>query len=128
MPKITENRQIYLTQIKEQLKQDTLLGHVGLLATTAAHELSTPLSTMGHIADELIESNIDKRNASLLKKQVSRSKSLLQEILLSFGTVRIEELRKITIQDYSENLKQACSYKYPQAMLNIIHSVKQNTI
>jgi len=108
-----------LLRLEQQVKEDTMLGQVGLLATNAAHELSSPLSTIGMIADELEDSKSDIELTALLKKQVLRSKHLLQDILLSFGTVRAEEIRRLSIPKYVALLETQCEQRHPRHHVSV---------
>lgn len=99
--------------LQQQLKDDAMLGQVGLLATNAVHELSTPLSTIGLIADELEQNEADHSLTVLLKKQVERCKTLLQEILLSFGTVRADESRSLRPNEYVNLLQAQVKQRHP---------------
>lgn len=78
---------------EDQLRNERILA-LGTLATGAAHELGTPLSTMAVLLKELeIESNAAPamtEKLGILRDQVMRCKHILSNLTASTGQVRAE--------------------------------------
>ena len=93
-------------------REDTLRNeHVvalGALAAGAAHELSTPLSTVELVASELATELKHlpeaQENLALLKEQIGQCKTSLSTLLENAGHPRIEAGRPITISDLVEQM------------------------
>jgi two-component system sensor histidine kinase RegB len=90
---------IFVTKINRNLKErDAKLQeqqqiiNIGLLASNAAHELSTPLSTIAIILNDLKTStkNLDE-DIEIMESQVERCKNILSEILVAGDETRIRE-------------------------------------
>lgn len=67
---------------------ESQFAKMGVMATTAAHELNTPLSTLSLIADELQDSPLTPDQVSLvatMNAQILRCKTGLAQVLSSFG-------------------------------------------
>src|SRR5690606_10996243 len=83
---------------------------MGLLASGAAHELGTPLSTMAVILGDwqhspAISSDPElQQEISEMQTQVMRCKSIVSGILLSAGEARGDTLSKTTAHGFPEEL------------------------
>ncbi|GAB7564603.1 ATP-binding protein [Methylobacillus methanolivorans] len=81
-----------LAESREKVLASERMLALGTLATGAAHELGTPLSTMAVLTQELVqEHQHDKELTSsltLLRKQVDRCKEILSSITASAGMIR----------------------------------------
>ena len=92
-----------LTQAQRRvLEQDHIL-RMGLLATGAAHELGTPLSTLAvilgdwrHVPQIQAESDL-LQDVTDMQDQVARCKAIVTGILLSAGEARGESSRPTTV-------------------------------
>ncbi|TCK19297.1 two-component system sensor histidine kinase RegB [Thiogranum longum] len=82
-----------LARAREQALRDEQLVALGTLATGAAHELGTPLSTMAVVTRELERAEVPdsmKRKLTILRSQVDRCKQALSVISASAGELRAE--------------------------------------
>jgi two-component system sensor histidine kinase RegB len=82
--------------LKRQSLEKEQIVKMGLLATGAAHELSTPLSTIAVILGDWKKMNLDKNlleDVEVVELQIARCKRILSEILSSSGKWRAEEVR-----------------------------------
>lgn len=82
-----------LAQAREQTLRDEQLIALGTLATGAAHELGTPLSTMAVVTRELERSAVPdsmKCKLKILRSQIDRCKQALSVISASAGELRAE--------------------------------------
>src|SRR6202011_2684270 len=103
-------RDARLADLREQAAEEEHIVRMGLLASGAAHELGTPLSTVSVIlgdwrrmpaiaADPQLLEEIDEMQA-----QVQRCKSIVSGILLSAGEARGESPVATTIRTFLDEL------------------------
>ncbi len=75
---------------EQALKHERVLA-LGTLATGAAHELGTPLSTLAVLLKDLAPRKpVDAETLSILRAQVARSKEILASLSASAGAARAE--------------------------------------
>tara|TARA_R110000868_G_scaffold4278_9_gene27186 strand:- start:10264 stop:11535 length:1272 start_codon:yes stop_codon:yes gene_type:complete len=78
-----QRQQLEIQQLREQqLKNEQLVG-IGTLAAGTAHEMGTPLMTMGMLLDDLIDSQAApalQSDLTLLREQVNRCQNSLQAL------------------------------------------------
>ncbi len=75
---------------EQALKHERVLA-LGTLATGAAHELGTPLSTLAVLLKDMApEKPVDTETLAILRAQVARSKEILASLSASAGAVRAE--------------------------------------
>lgn len=83
-----------IAEAREAALRNEHVVALGALAAGAAHELSTPLSTVALLADELALQLQDKPGAradvALLKAQIQQCKTSLSSLLASAGHARVE--------------------------------------
>jgi two-component system sensor histidine kinase RegB len=83
---------------------------MGLLASGAAHELGTPLSTLAVILgdwthdEELMGDEVLREDIEEMRTQVQRCKSIVSGILLSAGEARGEESEQTTVCKFVDAL------------------------
>lgn len=92
---------------EEALKSEKIVA-MGTLAAGVAHEISTPLSTMTMLADELAaqpdQDPTVKEDLVLLRKQIDLCKEKLREMLDSSGHTRSEGGQALPLRDFVERL------------------------
>ncbi len=75
---------------EQALKHERVLA-LGTLATGAAHELGTPLSTLAVLLKDMAPGKpVDTETLAILRAQVARSKEILASLSASAGAVRAE--------------------------------------
>jgi two-component system sensor histidine kinase RegB len=75
---------------EQELKHERVLA-LGTLATGAAHELGTPLSTLAVLLKDIAPGKpVDGETLSILRAQVARSKEILASLSASAGAARAE--------------------------------------
>ncbi|MDR5172415.1 HAMP domain-containing histidine kinase [Methylobacillus flagellatus] len=83
-----------LAESREKVLASERMLAIGTLATGAAHELGTPLSTMAVITQELVHEHQHDPELSgsltLLRRQIDRCKEILSSITASAGMMRSE--------------------------------------
>jgi two-component system, sensor histidine kinase RegB len=91
-----------LNRAREKSAESAQLAALGTLATGAAHELASPLSTIAVAATELERSLTDKdgeamEDVQLVKKQVARCREVLQRLAADAGQTMGEGSKPITL-------------------------------
>ena len=97
-----------LALAREKALQDEHLVTLGTLATGAAHELGTPLSTMAVLAKELEtdfkgDQDITEK-AEIIRTQVDRCKTILSDISATTGQNRAEGGSRLAVDRYFEQI------------------------
>ncbi|MBU6339353.1 MAG: HAMP domain-containing histidine kinase [Rickettsiales bacterium] len=103
---------IFVTKINRNLKErdgelqeQQQIINIGLLASNAAHELSTPLSTIAVILNDLKNSKKDLvEDVEIMESQVERCKNILSEILIIGDKARAKEARIIKAKQAFDDL------------------------
>jgi two-component system sensor histidine kinase RegB len=111
-------REIELSRARTLASQSEKLASLATLATGAAHELSTPLSTIAVVAKELARTMQDSEHASahedaqLIRKEVERCREILQRMAADAGQpsdhdsepLRVRELLRRVMDGLGQNL------------------------
>jgi len=101
------SRDQLLAQMREdELRNEQILA-LGTLATGAAHELGTPLSTMAVLTRELeqdVDSSSMRDQLQLLRTQIDRCKSILSTLSVSAGASRAEGGKRLALEQYLQAL------------------------
>jgi two-component system sensor histidine kinase RegB len=83
-----------IAEVREKALESERMLALGTLATSAAHELGTPLATMAIVSKELTKDFADQpellAQLAILQKQVSRCKEILSSITRSAGQARAD--------------------------------------
>ena len=80
---------------------------MGSIAATAAHSISTPLSTVGLLLDELAEelSDVERReNVDLARQQIEYCRGHLTDLLAVGGIRRLSEARREPLRPFLDAL------------------------
>lgn len=91
---ISKNLRARDERIRKMGKENSLIRNA-LIATSAAHELSTPLSTIAVILGEWKNYNLDenlKSDIILIEKQMERLEKIIDEILENSNRKRLKNL------------------------------------
>lgn len=93
-----------LAKAREKSLQDEHLVALGTLATGAAHELGTPLSTMAVLTNELKHDSVDSPDvldkAETIRQQINRCKDIISNITASTGHAIAEGGHEYHIDQY----------------------------
>ena len=104
-----QQRREELAIARERTYRAEAISRLGLLATGAAHELATPLSTIALVANELVRQTKEpgaarlREDAALLRAEVERCRSILEEMTNDSGRTTGEELSTVTVEEIVEN-------------------------
>jgi len=100
----------HVADLREQALQEEHIVRMGLLASGAAHELGTPLSTLSVILNDWRHADIASSNYDLthdlqeMENQVVRCKSIVSGILISSGEARAEGMLRTTVRSFMDAL------------------------
>lgn len=115
-------RERMLAEVRENTLRDERLVELGALAVGAAHELSTPLSTMAVVLNELEHEHARQPELAaklrLLRDQVKRCKGTLSSMLSSTEQARAESGYGVALDSYMEDLLAQWSSMRPAARLS----------
>ncbi len=98
-----------LARSRERALRDERIVALGTLAAGAAHELGTPLATIGLLADEIEEEYADSdpelaARARILKQQVRRCKETLSMLSMSAGQNQAAAGRRRRLDEWLSTL------------------------
>jgi two-component system sensor histidine kinase RegB len=93
-----------IAQTREKALESERMLALATLATAAAHELGTPLSTMavvaGEMADDCAEQPQLAQSVALLRSQIERCKTILTSITASAGQQRAENGQRQALDEF----------------------------
>ena len=93
-----------LAEIRRQAVEEEHIVRIGMLASGAAHELGTPLSSLSVILGDWRRNKTIARNADLardveeMQAEIQRCKAIVTSILLSSGDARGEQSAATTVR------------------------------
>ncbi|QCO68125.2 HAMP domain-containing histidine kinase [Luteimonas yindakuii] len=108
--RILRERAARLAALRQRAVEEEHIVRMGLLATGAAHELGTPLSTLAVILRDwqhlpLFAADPELReDVAEMEAQVLRCKAIVTNILLSAGEMRGEAPRETTLHAFLDDL------------------------
>lgn len=124
------DKKINLLKQKSIAKEQVV--RMGLLATGAAHELGTPLSTISVILGDWKKMNLSKdliEDVKLVESQITNCKKILSKILSSSGKTRAEEAKIAPIKNIFDNLiKEWSDSRNPQNLIYNFQSASKKQI
>lgn len=89
---------VFITRLSKNLRERDQMIRMAMLATSAAHELGTPLSTISVIVGDWKKMSLDKnllKDASIIESQLNRCKKIISTILSNSGSKRVEEAKDL---------------------------------
>ena len=93
-----------IAAVREKALESERMLALGTLATSAAHELGTPLATMAVVSKELSQEYANQpallSQLEILQKQVSRCKEILSSITRSAGQTRADAGQGMPISEF----------------------------
>lgn len=127
MTRISRNlrmRDTHLAAMRQAAAEEEHIVHMGLLASGAAHELGTPLSTMAVILGDWQHMLPFTKNPELLQEidemqtQVMRCKAIVTGILVSAGKTRGDSPTETTVHQFLDQVvAQWRTLRQPRQML-----------
>jgi len=99
-----------IASIREKSLESERVLALGTLATSAAHELGTPLATMAvvskELAQELSHQPEQLQQLEILRKQISRCKEILSSITRNAGQERADTGQGLPLRDFLQEVIQ----------------------
>jgi two-component system sensor histidine kinase RegB len=97
-------REVELTRARVLASQSEKLASLATLATGAAHELSTPLSTIAVVAKELERALTGsdegpKNDAQLIRREVERCREILQRMAADSGQMNLDDAQPMKVRE-----------------------------
>lgn len=93
-----------IAEAREKALRNEHVVALGALAASAAHELSTPLSTAALLADEIAMELDDtarvRSDLALLKEQIRQCKASLSTLLAGAGRARMESSARVAVDAF----------------------------
>lgn len=93
-----------IAEIREKALESERMLALGTLATSAAHELGTPLATMAIVSKELSQEYANQpellMQLGILQKQVSRCKEILSSITRNAGQARADAGHGLPLREF----------------------------
>jgi len=112
-----------LAAAREQALRNEHLAQLGALAAGTAHELGTPLATLSFLADELEARTArdaeDREQLQLLREQVQRCRSTIDELARSAGELRAGAGRAVRMEEWLTGAVQRWRDRHPGATFNV---------
>ena len=104
-------RDLSLSRAREKALNDEKIVALGTLASGVAHEISTPLSTMTVLVDEMLSEERDKsasrEDLEMLRDQISICRKGIATLLDSAGHSRSESARALPLRQFiADSLQQ----------------------
>lgn len=120
-----------INQARENVLHNEHVVALGVLAAGAAHELSTPLSTVALLAEEISLELTDKPHAqadlALMKQQIQQCKASLSTLLASAGHGRAESASLIGADAFLEKTLQRWRLLRPEVGLSVALTDEEST-
>lgn len=105
---------------RKSLEKEQVI-RMGLLATGAAHELSTPLSTISVILGDWKEMNLKKdliEDVEMIETQLSRCKKILSKILIDSGKERLDQATIVPVKEvFDKFIKEWTESRKPENLI-----------
>lgn len=98
---------VFVNKIIKNLRQKEVLANMGLLASSAAHELGTPLSTISVIVSDWKNLPLEQemlQDVNIVESQLTRCKKIISAILFSSGKSRAENAQIAPVKNVFDNL------------------------
>jgi two-component system sensor histidine kinase RegB len=127
-------RDIGLANLKQQAAEEDHIVRMGLLASGAAHELGTPLSTLSVILNDwrrmpqfATDPQLTQEIADM-EGEVRRCKSILSSILLSAGETRGEAPMVVSVETFLEDVLEDWRGLHPSTVLDYLSAVDEEIL
>ena len=96
-----------IAEVREKALESERMLALGTLATSAAHELGTPLATMAVVSNELTQEYANQpellQQIVILQKQVSRCKEILSSITRNAGQARADAGQGLPLREFLQD-------------------------
>lgn len=95
-----------LARVQHQIDEESSVLRIGLLASTAAHDLGTPLTNLAVILDDWADLGLPppdemRRQAALMQEAVQSCRATISRLLQAAGAARMEEATAQDVADFA---------------------------
>jgi two-component system sensor histidine kinase RegB len=119
-----------IAEVREKALESERLLALGTLATSAAHELGTPLATMAIVSKELIQEYANQpellQQLAILQKQVARCKEILSSITRNAGKTRADASQGLPLRDFFQDAIQR--WRDTRPATELVVNIQESTI
>lgn len=125
-------RDLKLANLRQHKAESEHIVRMGLLASGAAHELSTPLATLSVILGDwqhmapVLDNDELQQDVAEMQQQIQRCKQILSGILLSAGEARSDSLRKSRLGSYFADVAAQWQRHWPLIRLDYRQAVQEH--
>ncbi len=111
-----------LDRIARQIEEEKVVMRLGLLAGTAAHDISTPLTNLAVILDDWLDLGLpneaeQKRQIALMQEAVSTCRESLTQMLAMGGRSRIEAAHAADPMELVREVAATWQARYPEVAI-----------
>jgi two-component system sensor histidine kinase RegB len=119
-----------IAEVREKALESERMLALGTLATSAAHELGTPLATMAIVSKELIQEYANQpellQQLAIMQKQVARCKEILSSITRNAGKTRADASQGLPLRDFLQDAIQR--WRDTRPATELVVSIQESTI
>lgn len=110
-----------IADLREQVVQDNHLVTMGGMAAAATHSLSTPLSTVALVLDQIIakSSPEQQKQAGRAREQIDICRERLSQTLANFRLERFDEATRVRMDDKVKNILTTWKLLHPAIEVEI---------
>ncbi len=138
--KIMHSRNVTVGQLRQQeddlasalqrLEEQDRLVSLGLLSTSVAHELNTPLAVLQGSIEKLLESSSDAHTLERLNRMLRVTQRLrkISEGLVDFARVRKQETEAVALRELIEESWNLVAIDEKASAITFLNSVRPNDI
>ena len=123
-----------LADLRQRAVEEDHIVRMGLLASGAAHELGTPLSTLSVILNDWRRMPVFKAQPDLIQEigemqgQLDRCKTIVSGILMSSGETRGENPRRTTVRSFVDELVAQWQSHQAPARLDYVNAFSPDAV
>jgi two-component system sensor histidine kinase RegB len=123
-----------LADLRQRAVEEDHIVRMGLLASGAAHELGTPLSTLSVILGDWLRMPVFKAQPQLIQEigemqgQIDRCKTIVSGILMSSGETRGENPRRTTVRRFVDDLMAQWQSHQAPARLDYVNAFAPDAV
>lgn len=128
-------RDAYLAEMRRIASEEDAIVRMGLLASGAAHELGTPLSSLSVILGDWARTPQIASDADMMaelremQSELARCKAILGDILHTVGSPRSEAVGALPVENYLRGVAEAWGVAHPSTDLTLwIRGLSQSSL
>ena len=112
-------RDVELAAAKAQIDEEAMVLRIGLMASTAAHDLGTPLTNLAVILDDWADLGLPaeaevKQQAALMQEAVAVCRETISRLLQAAGAARLEAAGALDAAAFAGSVAESWRVTHPQ--------------